>query len=297
MVCLSIILMGTIFKALHFPGANILILVGLSSTTFAFMPIALNLLLKATNDKLLKFVYIAGFISFGVDFIGMIFKIFHWPGASIFMIIGLPLPFVLFLPAYMTYHNKRKLKTDMKFFGILLFMVYLGVFSSLLAINPSRAAFYSYVKSATSLDETNTYLLNEFKQSNSHNISKEAALLVKQIEAAKQKLIIDAEPENKGLIYPNGKFNYDAVYGKDQKVTCEIINMLEDINTPITEYYQLLNSYNKNENTTRLIEEIETYRSIRNDEQPPLLSELPLIVALSILNDWQNKILLIEYLK
>ena len=48
---------------------------------------------------MLRFVYTAAFISFIIDFIGMAFKILHWPGAAILLIIGIPLPFILFLPA------------------------------------------------------------------------------------------------------------------------------------------------------------------------------------------------------
>lgn len=134
MISLALVLVATILKVNHLPGAAIALILGLGSISIIFLPVAYVQLLTNTSDNLLKWVYHAAFISFFIDFVGMIFKVLHWPGASILMTIGVPLPFVLFLPLYMRYHNKRQLKTDSAFFSVVLFMIYLGVFSSLLAI-------------------------------------------------------------------------------------------------------------------------------------------------------------------
>ena len=153
--CLSIVLIGTLFKTMHLPGSSILLTLGLLCTSLLFLPIALFHCTKATTDPLLKFVYYMAYISFTVDFVGMLFKIMHWPGASWFMIVGVPLPFVLFLPAYLVYHTKRKLKTDLNFLGVILVMIYLGVFSSMLAINVGYNVYKGYAQAAQELSQTN----------------------------------------------------------------------------------------------------------------------------------------------
>ncbi|MDA3892989.1 MAG: hypothetical protein PF517_15110 [Salinivirgaceae bacterium] len=299
MVCLSIILMGTIFKASHLPGASILITIGLSSIAFLFLPFALGLLLKASDDKSLKFVYYAAFISFSVDFTGMLFKILHWPGAEWLMVIGIPLPFVLFLPAYISYHNKRKLKTDMSFFGIILFMIYLGVFSTLLALNASYTVFKSYAHSASSISETNSFLSYDLKQGEKTRSSASSLQLVKQIETLKQQLAISANTENSQFIYPDGSFSYETIYSKDKVLNLEQYNLagLNDLNKELVIYYNTLNKLKKNNECIRLFEEIEAYRIPKYEADEPLLTKLPLITALNVLTDWQNKILLIEYYK
>ena len=96
-ISLSITLLATIFKVMHLAGAGVLLIAGLGGLTFVFLPLAFAKLLKSTDDKLLKFVFTAAYISFTVDFIGMLFKILHWPGAGLFLIVGIPLPFILFL--------------------------------------------------------------------------------------------------------------------------------------------------------------------------------------------------------
>jgi hypothetical protein len=42
--------------------------------------------------------------------------------------------------------------------------------------------------------------------------------------------------------------------------------------------------------------EIDTYRLQRTDNEAPLITYLPIIAVMNVLTDWQNKILLIEYL-
>ena len=132
---LVFILLGSIAKMLHLPLAGILLTLGVILMVALFLPRAYNTLRKATEDILLKAVYLTALIAFSIDLLSALFTIQQWPGAQKLMIIGIPLPFVLFLPTYIYYHNKQKLKANLNFLGVLCFMVFLGVFSSLLAIN------------------------------------------------------------------------------------------------------------------------------------------------------------------
>jgi len=295
--CLSTLLIGTIFKATHLPGAAILITIGLSSIAGIFIPLALKLLLKETDDKLLKFVYYAAFVSFSFDFVGALFKILHWPGAEWLMLIGVPLPFVLFLPAYILYHNKRKLKANMSFFSIILFMIYLGVFSALLALSPNFIVYKGYTLSASSLSETNSFLSNELKQGDELTTSNSTLQLVKQIEEMKQKLVFSFEPDFKNLSLPDGSFNYADVRAKDKKLAYQDFNNagFQSINQQLMQFYKLHET--NDENTMRLVNEIEIYRLPRVNDEAPLITNLPIIAVINVLTDWQNKLLLIEYLQ
>jgi len=297
MICLSTLLIGTIFKATHLPGAAILITIGLSSIAVLFIPLALGQLLKGTDDKLLKFVYWAAFVSFSFDFVGALFKILHWPGAEWLMVIGVPLPFVLFLPAYILYHNKRKLKANMSFFSIILFMIYLGVFSALLALSPNFIVYKGYTLSASSLSETNSFLSNELKQNNDKSTSNSTLQLVKQIEEMKQKLVISFEPDFKNLSLPDGSFNYATIRAKDKKLAYQAYNDagLQAINQQLVKFFKVHETNDKN--TLRLMNEIEAYTLPLVNDEAPLITTLPIIAAINVLTDWQNKLLLIEYLQ
>lgn len=294
MICLSLILIATIFKASHFPGANILVLAGLGAISVVFLPLSYSLLLKSTDDKLLRFVYTAAFISFLIDFVGMVFKILHWPGAGILLIIGVPLPFILFLPAYVKYHNKRKLKTDINFFAVILFMVYLGIFSSLLAIDVSRNVLDAYAHSTNNTIETNQYLKDQLTKNNDSSIS--AQELVNQLEEMKKEMVLRGSKQNKQLLENEDGINYFNVEGKINKISFRDL-----ANYGFIEFNQQFENYCHNLSTNdshikSLIDEINTYRLPASENSSPLIGQLNLITVLNLLTDWQNKLLLIEYL-
>ncbi len=287
-IILCILLVASISKVSHLPGANPLILGGLGGIALIFLPIAYSRLLKSTDDKLLKFVYSAALVSFLIDFIGAAFKILHWPGAGILLIIGVPLPFILFLPAYIKYHNKRKLNADINFFTIVLFMIYLGVFSSLLAMDVSRNVLDSYAHAANNLAETNQYLASNTTR------NKQANELIEQLETLKQKLITIGNAKKGILSETNSSIDYQSISQKNIKIPftplCEL--GLEKFNKQFEDYCQTIEMTEINK---RLIDETNTYRIGENSSTKPVIAQLPLIGILDILTDWQNKILLIEY--
>jgi len=288
---LSIILIATIFKAMHFPGAGILLTIGIGFMSFIFLPIAYAQLLKSTDDKLLKWVYHAAFISFFVDFIGMLFKIMHWPGANILMLIGVPLPFVLFLPVYVFYHTKRKLKTDVNFFGIILFMIYLGVFSSLLAVRPSEIYFNSIATSAEAISKSNELISKQL------NVKSNSLELVQKLDKIKIELAIIVDENNNELVKEGTLNNFTKIQGKDKWFGYDMCQQagLSDFNLAFEDFKTDILSSNKTAITQRLINEIDTYRVAAEDSDTPVIGKLSLINTLNVLTDWQNKILLIDY--
>jgi hypothetical protein len=295
-ICLAITLVATIFKIMHWPGAGILLIAGIGSLTIIYLPIAYVKLKKNTDDKLLKFLYTAALISFAIDFIGAIFKIMHWPGAEKMMIIGIPLPFILFLPVYIVYHNKRKLKTDLNFFAVLMFMVYLGVFSALLAISPSYEVLTSNAQSANNLSKANNYISLSITDKNSE-ISNSTKQLVKMIDTLKQKLIIASNDKNKASFKPGQNIDYFEVLGKDIKLSYWQFNEagFDNFNKEFELYCKKLTGKYSDINTNRLIREINEYRLPKSNSDDPLIAQIPLITVLNILCDWQNKLLLINY--
>ncbi len=220
----------------------------------------------------------------------MAFKILHWPGAGIMLIIGVPIPFILFLPAYVRYHNKRKLKTDLHFFAIVLFMVYLGVFSSLLAIDVSRDVLGAYAHTANNISATNQYIAENVK--NKPN----AEELFNQLEKIKQDLVSMGNARSGQAIISDGHIDYIGIERKSMRVPYrELTNIgLESFNKQFDNYCQ---NIQMTEINRRLVTEINTYRLGKNGTTPPIIGQLPLTGVLDILTDWQNKILLIELLK
>jgi len=297
-VCLIVILFAIIFKATHMAGAAVLLTVGLSSITFIFLPIAYFRLLKSTDDGLLKFVYTAAFISFAIDFIGMLFKILTWPGAGIFLTVGIPLPFVLFLPAYIVYHNKRKLKSNLNFFGVILFMIYLGVFSSLLAMDPNKSTYEAFAFSTNAIEDSNQYMGLEIEVNKDLEFNVTGKQLIKQLEVLKRELIVEANPDDARIIQSDGALDYTKVSAKGNLTSLHSLNSQSfiEFNKQFEAFCDMFKKKGANNNVNRLIEEINVYRLPKYEGDIPVIGQLQLITALNVLTDWQNKILLISYM-
>ena len=112
--CTILMLFGCMFKIMHWPGASVTLTVSILLFCFYFLPAALVNSYKSQETPKYKTLHIITFIVFSICMMGVLFKVMHWPGAGAFLIIGLPLPFVLFLPVYLysTKDEKKENRND-----------------------------------------------------------------------------------------------------------------------------------------------------------------------------------------
>lgn len=90
---------AAIFKISHWPLAGILLSLGALVLSFLFLPSALTVLWKETKNQKKLVLFISAFLA-GVAFIlGMLFKIQHWPGASIVITFAMITGIFLFIPS------------------------------------------------------------------------------------------------------------------------------------------------------------------------------------------------------
>lgn len=128
---------GILFKVQHWPVAGILLIIGFVATVFLFMPTFLYVKIKDSERKDLNTVLIIGVVSGMIHILGMLFKLMHWPGASLMFFIG-PIVFVLvFLPwyAYKVYKEKEYVTFD--FIFLLVGVIWFILTSTLFNLNIS----------------------------------------------------------------------------------------------------------------------------------------------------------------
>ena len=95
------ILIGSIFKIQHWPGANIMILSGVFFLSVIFLPLLFILKFKSSEENNRSVVLsIIGFVSSILICVGILFRILHWPGARMMTIIGCSLLLLGYLPIY-----------------------------------------------------------------------------------------------------------------------------------------------------------------------------------------------------
>ena len=107
-----LLLLGSIFKIQHWPGAGIIYVLGAASLCLVFMPLYLMVRSKEKVGKLNTITNVIGVFSAIALCFGVLFKIMHWPWANNLMNVGGFILILVFLPLYIynSFKNKQ-LKT------------------------------------------------------------------------------------------------------------------------------------------------------------------------------------------
>jgi len=134
-----IVFTGAVLKIQHWPGAAILLTIGLGTMVWIFLPLALVNSYKANKIRENLSLYIVTYITCFVVFMAMLFKIQHWPYAGVFLTIALPFPYIVFLPVFLTATSKNKNFNIYNVVFVLSLLALNSVFSVLLALNVSKS--------------------------------------------------------------------------------------------------------------------------------------------------------------
>ncbi len=126
-----IIAIGSLFRIEHWPGASILLVLGFFVLSFVFLPSAIYVSYKDVSNRTKKWTHFVGF--FGTFFVAIafLFKIMHWPGSTIALILGFALIALVFLPMMMINKLRGKEVTVPKYVFVIAFtglMIYLAAF-------------------------------------------------------------------------------------------------------------------------------------------------------------------------
>jgi hypothetical protein len=91
--------LATLFKIQHWPGAGFMMSLGALLLTFVFMPSALGVLWKETHNRNKLFLFISAFFTVGFFIFGILFKVQHWQGAAIVLILAGIFGILFFIPS------------------------------------------------------------------------------------------------------------------------------------------------------------------------------------------------------
>ena len=127
-----LIVSGSLFKIMHWPGAAVMIILGSFSFAFLFIPLIILKKFKEESFSKDQIIYSLGIILGTVLGLGFIFKIMHWPMATILMLSSIILFNFLYVPAYfISRYNRDELRYStiinsvmMFSFGSILFAIF-----------------------------------------------------------------------------------------------------------------------------------------------------------------------------
>lgn len=137
-VTTSIIFLGALLKINHWPGGGQLLILGIVMLVMAFLPLALINHYRNEGERKNLLLYIVIWLTCFVVFGGMLFKLMHWPGAGIALLIALPFPYVVFLPVFLVVTSKDKNFSIYNTVAMLFLLAATSISSALLALNVSK---------------------------------------------------------------------------------------------------------------------------------------------------------------
>lgn len=206
---------------MHWPLAGLLLTIGLLFLSLFFLPVAIANMVKKENDRKLKVFYILAAIVMAINFIGALFKIMHWQGAGIIMMIAIPLPFIVLLPVWV-FSNRAVNEINWKnVLAVMFFFAYFAAISSILALRVSFRVVEDF-SSLSEMIESKTEALKEAYESDHENkagmnpVHQEAEELYKKISEIRQMIqqqVNESTPESqKTVLYSDVKPSIDLQY-------------------------------------------------------------------------------------
>ena len=143
-----LLLAGTIFKLMHWPGANIMFMLGAVILALIYLPLILRHKLKESpsNETLL---HVSGFIGLALTTVGSLFKIMHWPGAAVMLMLGMGTLAFLYVPIYFFKKYKTSANKPITLSSSLVAMTCLILVFALTRVNNSS----QYDEGITLIDE------------------------------------------------------------------------------------------------------------------------------------------------
>jgi hypothetical protein len=157
-----LILIGSVLKFQHLPGAAVCLFSGLILFSLIFLP--LNIILKFRDDKekSSRLVMTLGLLLGITGSLGVIFKVMHWPWANVLFYGSFLAFFALFIPVFFVIRYRQP---DKRFNAIVqtTFMVAAcGMLFALVNLGPSR----NIAASVESLDTFQESNLKQMEQTN-----------------------------------------------------------------------------------------------------------------------------------
>lgn len=161
---------GVLFKVMHWPLAGLMMASGWLLILFIFLPLLLHNKLKEASSKKEKQFFVLGVVAVIIFELSAIFKIMHWPGASVLMILGSVMLVCCFLPAYTYSKFKETGKITGQFIFLVILSIYAVVLTSLMAMNVSSDVMTRFVNQESNASKINNYLNKKMERIASANI-------------------------------------------------------------------------------------------------------------------------------
>ena len=129
---------GIGLKVNHMAGAGITLTAAMTFFVLVFLPLAFFNNYKNLEVKPGKGFYILTYVTCFILYGATLFKIMHWPGASILLTVAISFPFVVFFPVFIYHSRKEEYFSINQSIAVIFLLAYISIMSAILALNISK---------------------------------------------------------------------------------------------------------------------------------------------------------------
>ena len=221
-----IFLLGILFKVMHWPGAGIALSVGLFMLGIIFLPSLIFAKISDDKGEGKRAAYLVGLFA-GLFYIaGFLFKIMHWPGAGLAILIGLILFAMIFIPLFVFAHYKNESHVSGHFIFVMIASMMAVLFLSFMALTVTKDALSAFAVVEEQMDDVlddledkNSVIVREMINTSEGDgivasVHQKTGEIESWIEDLKRELVIAIEPENTAAI-AGGKVDCSIIIRKD----------------------------------------------------------------------------------
>ncbi len=295
---------GSILKMFHLPLAGVILLLGTAITIMGFFPLFFYTSYKEQGEKKNILLSLTGYLTLSFLMIGVLFKVQHWPGAAIALLIGQFLLVLLFLPLYLVNAYKKASETKAKFgYVLLIVLIGFGVIFMVSATRVSKETIDNY----ETINNEAIYVTKKFAQKNDsltmvlkmkeswsevqpeiNKLQELAFSLDKHIETIKTDL------ENYGNVDENGAIRFKDNANAFRK------SMLKDDNAvkleeKFAKYNDIVLEMANNEYQKETLRTLLNFDLLTGLTYEQGFKHTPLIVGMAMLSEIQKNIQISEY--
>lgn len=196
------VLIGSLFKIMHWPGAALLFVIAIALFSFVFLPILSVIRIKEQTLTKDKIVITSAAIFGSAISLAILFKVMHWPFATILWTISLGILFFLFLPVYFFGGIRNPATKTNTIVSSILILTAGGLLFLITNLRGSQA-FDEAINNADQQIVEDYQLLSQKNPSDTvaiqPTINEKATELCLVIEALKQALVKTVVPQNPNI--------------------------------------------------------------------------------------------------
>jgi hypothetical protein len=256
---------GSFFKIMHWPGSAVLLVLGIVTLSFIFLPLTFLLKAKEPTTTQSKAVIGVGTLLGILLCISTLFKVMHWPGGNVLWFVTIGCSIFLFIPLYF-FTGIRNLEAKINTIVTTIILIgATGMLFTLTSMRPGRAMERGNFFSNQDLVATRNYATEQ------NNLRYK--MLVNDSSSAKKEVNELRKRSNN-------------LYKKIEEIKLAIINGIEERNDTAIDYTNILN-YNDAANY-----DVPGYLLFNNLGQPS-----PLMVSLKNEVDLFNSFIKTSYNK